>query len=134
MAASNKKKPLSIEVDVDIVSFNNTKRKLQKLYPDGGKAWRAAMIAAGSLVKREAQLRTPVDTGDLKRSARNVTMGQGWHAFAKIFYFMEYSSIVHETHKTKSKFLETAYRENKPRIVSMTRQLLKAGFNKGIKP
>lgn len=130
--AAKKRKPL--EINVEVLNLNQAKRSMQKLYPDGGKAWRRSMIIAGSLVKREAQKKTPVDTGDLKRSARNITQGQGWHAFAKIYYTMDYSAIVHETHKSKSKFLESAYRENKQKIVSTTMQLLKAGFNKGLKP
>ena len=91
------------------------------------------MIRAGALVKREAQLRTPVDTGDLKRSARNITKGAGWHAYAQISYHMDYSVIVHETHKTKGKFLENAFRDNRQKIVQITEQYLAIAAKKATK-
>ena len=80
-------------------------------------AWRRAIHQGGMFIKREAMLRTPVDTGALKNSARYRTKGVGWNSFGEISYNMNYAVIVHETHKTKSKYLENAYRDNRSELL-----------------
>jgi hypothetical protein len=122
-----------MDIQMKLFNVKQTRRKLQKLYPGMGNAWRQSMIRAGALVKREAKLRTPVDTGDLKRHSYNATIGKGWHAFAKIYYSMEYAAIVHETHKTKGKFLESAFRDNRQKIVQITEQYLAIAAKKATK-
>ena len=98
--------------------------KFKKMDPKFAFAWRKAIHHAGMFIKREAMLRTPVDTGALKNSARYRTKGQGWNSFGEVSYHTDYAVIVHELHKTKSKYLENAYRDNKAEILHRMTMLM----------
>ena len=80
---------------------------------------------AGLLVQRESQKRVPVDTGALRNSARTSTKGQGFGAVVTVGFHTAYAAIVHETHKSKKKFLENTYRELLPEIHKMLLNAMK---------
>jgi len=72
-----------------------------------------ALSRAGLFVKREAQLRVPVDTGALKNSARTkLTRRTKLQSEVNISFNVHYAVKIHETHRWGSKYLENAYREN----------------------
>ena len=121
-------------------------KKFQKMNPTYAKAWRVALNRAGLFIKREAQLRTPVDTGALKNSARYRTMGTGWKSFGVVSYHTAYAVAVHENVRQSGKgkprqginkkgkprkgtywdngqpkFLENAYRENRKEMLHRIR-------------
>lgn len=106
-----------MKINASLHGWKEIKQKFRRMSPEYVVAWRRALYQAGMLIKREAMLRTPVDTGALKNSARYRTKGVGWNSFGEVSYNMDYAVIVHETHKTKSKYLENAYRDNKSEVL-----------------
>jgi len=106
----------SIELFAKIEGLKELQNKIKKLHPEYAKAWRKALWHAGMFLKGEAQRRTPVDTGALRNSAQYRTLGSGWNSIGEVSYHTIYAVAVHEVHPTKSKFLESAYRENRNEI------------------
>ncbi len=85
--------------------------------------------AAGFKVQREAQKRVPVDTGNLKGSARTDTLSKAPPAVA-VSFGAAYAIFVHENMEAnhpvgEAKFLENAVRDLKDEIVDTVRQFAK---------
>lgn len=51
---------------------------------------------AGLFIQAEAQIRTPVDTGNLKASAGTRADGRGFETVVSVFYRAAYALFVHE--------------------------------------
>lgn len=111
------KKLRGMNIEVKLEGLRELNEKFRRMYPSYGQAWRRGIHHAGMFLKREAMKRTPVDTGALKNSARYRSHGTGWKTFGTVSYHMDYAALVHETHKTKGKYLENAYRENRKEIL-----------------
>ena len=82
--------------------------------------------AAALVVQREAQKKTPVDTGNLKNSAYTDSEG-GKHPAAVIGYQAAYAPFVHEDLEARhtngeAKFLEKALNENQGRILKIVQR------------
>mgnify|MGYP000645025530 CR=1 FL=1 len=87
------------------------------------------LLQAALLIKREAQEKTPVDTGNLKNSAYTDSEG-GNNPAAVIGYQASYAPFVHEDLEARhdngeAKFLEKAVNENQDRIPEIIRRRAK---------
>lgn len=87
------------------------------------------LLQAALLIKREAQEKTPVDTGNLKNSAYTDSEG-GDEPSAVIGYQASYAPFVHEDLEARhdngeAKFLEKALNENQNQILEIIRQRAK---------
>jgi hypothetical protein len=103
---------------VRITGIDNVKGNLDRLNRQGREAVSKALNDVGNEVYSESQRRTPVDTGNLKASGRIAPSNADGLA-AVITYggtAADYALVVHETHKTQSKFLESALRDNERRL------------------
>jgi hypothetical protein len=85
----------------------------------------AGMRQACLLVRRRAQKKTPVDTGNLRNSAYTDVEGQGDNTVGRIGYTAFYAPYVHEIDKnyrapgTSWKFLELAIKESTRDIIDI---------------
>lgn len=70
-----------------------------------------SLYQEGKAVLQLARLLAPIRTGALRRSgyATRVPLAKGGHTVI-VGFRIRYAAIVHETHPTRSKFLEQAYR------------------------
>ena len=77
---------------------------------------KSGLIAAGLFVQARAQDNTPVDTGNLRASAKTSWEGEGLNTRVVVGYTGAYAIFVHErkaNHETGDwKFLERAVTEN----------------------
>jgi len=85
-----------------------------------------SMLGAGLFIQAEAQRRTPVDTGNLKASARTLKTKQEWGVRVTISFGTDYAIQVHEVKTRHSvgdwKFLERAIMENFDRVLKIIRE------------
>ena len=86
-------------------------------------------------VRREAQLMTPIRTGNLRASARSEARRKSMGSTGKVWYTADYAVPVHERTWTKlisgqHKFLEKAVRNSKKWVETMAVNELKAGLGK----
>lgn len=106
-----------------------------------------ALSKGALLIKREAQLRVPVEYGVLKNSARSrLHRRKKYRSYAEVFFTASYAIYVHENvaekwkglprkskkgaywgPKGESKFLEKAWREKIPEIRAVMRRIMSAG-------
>jgi hypothetical protein len=78
-----------------------------------------ALNEAAQDIHNESQRRVPVDTGNLKASAR-ITPARPDNLAATVTYggtAAAYAPIVHEIHRSKGKYLEAPARELAPQFV-----------------
>ena len=59
-----------MKIHASLHGWKEIKQKFRRMSPEYAMAWRRAIHQVGMFIKREAMLRTPVDTGALKSSAR----------------------------------------------------------------
>jgi hypothetical protein len=86
-----------------------------------------ALNKVAGVVHNESQRRVPVDTGNLKGSAR-IAPSTASDLTAVISYggtASAYALVVHETHRGKSKFLEAPARENASYLASEVGKAIK---------
>lgn len=75
----------------------------------------AGLVDAGLFIKAESMKNAPVDTGNLRASHFSEPNADG--SVVTIGATANYAGAVHETHKTKGKFLEKAVKENSQKIL-----------------
>ncbi len=78
-------------------------------------------------IYNESQRRVPVDTGNLKSSAR-LEPAQGDETTAQVGYggtAAGYALVIHETHRSGSKYLEEPAREEVARFVKDVREAVR---------
>jgi len=86
---------------------------------------KAGLMAAGLIVKRRSQIRTPVDTGNLINSAYITSTGTEIKPGVEIGYTAAYAPYVHEIEKNYKKpgsswkFLEKALQESEKDILKV---------------
>lgn len=97
------------------------------------KRWEQGLKAGGLILQRRSQEIVPIDTGDLRRSARTRHEGKGFKIVVRVVYLMSYAIYVHEMTGSprlagrQYKFLETAARESKKLIVETVRKVVQGG-------
>ena len=102
-----------MKVEAALFGKDEVKKLLRKYDEKLNHRLGTALSRVGLYVKREAQLRVPVDTGALKNSARTkLTRRKNLKSEVNISFNTNYAVFVHDRHKEKSKYLERAYREN----------------------
>jgi hypothetical protein len=110
-----------------IIGGGNISGKIAALNQAYGRAYSRAVKRAGLLVQREAQKKTPVDTGLLRKSAKTAANGSGFDTEVQVSFSTNYAIYVHEDleayHEVgEAKFLERAATEQKPNIIAMVKQ------------
>lgn len=101
---------------------------LKKLAPE---AFAAALLDQGIMIMDKSVPEAPRLTGDLRRSALVKAPKTTKRPEVGLSYNVEYALIQHETHKSRSKFLERPYNESLPKapgnIADNVRKHLKKG-------
>lgn len=110
---------MTVKVSIDASQFYKRMRKKDGAYKQG---LQRGVLYAGLALQGDSQRIVPVDTGQLKRSARteHVTKEQGEAFAVEVSYSTDYAIFVHEmTHiphytpsEAQAKFLEQPAREN----------------------
>jgi len=104
-----------VAIKVSIVGDKEMLRKLERVASDKGmrKEARAALNEVADPMVEEMKADTPVKTGRLQRSERKRVMVSSKKEDMRISLIagggpedIRYAARVHETHKTKSKFME----------------------------
>lgn len=109
-----------------IINADKIAPKVKRLKAEYGRAYSRAIRRAGLLVQREAQKKTPVDTGLLRKSARTLANGSGFDTTVSVSFSTAYAIYVHEDleayHEVgQAKFLERAALENREEIIRMVK-------------
>lgn len=92
---------------------------------------RIAVTRAAYYVQAQSQRIVPVETGDLKRSARVRVEGSGWNTVGHILYLQSYAIYVHENLAAKhapgktAKYLERIFIEHQAQIQKILEDTLK---------
>lgn len=100
--------------------------KFTRLKPQVGDTARGIVNETAELVFTDSQRDVPVDTGNLKASGR-IEPAEGSEILARVSYggtAAEYALAVHETHASKSKFLEAPARERHAQFMQDLRKAL----------
>lgn len=118
---------LIVRID-GVGEFQAALRKLMKKHPE---RLGRGLKEAGLYLQRESQKLTPVDTGDLRRSAFTRAKGKGRNVQVEVGFGQSYAIFVHEMVENnhpvgQAKFLETPLRERQPQMT----QIIKNEFKK----
>lgn len=122
---------MSSKSAVRVIGLSRLQARMRQYNPRVAAAVSKAVNDTAKDVFSESQRRVPVDTGNLKGSAR-ITPSTPRELAAMIAYggtAAAYALIVHETHATKSKYLEAPAREAANAFRSNVRDAIR-----GVKP
>jgi len=92
-----------------LTDAQNNLKILKKLVPE---AFAAALLDQAVMIMDKSVPEAPRLTGDLRRSAKVTAPKTSKQPEAGLSYNMPYALKQHETHKSKSKFLERPYNES----------------------
>lgn len=113
-----------------IRGIKEIKKAMQEHREQTAESIRRGLMKVGLFVQRESQLRTPVDTSNLRNGAdtrfKKTTKG----ASVRVVYVAAYAVFVHENMHARhpigrAKFLATAVTDNLPRIQTIFRNEFK---------
>jgi HK97 gp10 family phage protein len=116
-----------VAVKASLTGDKEMLRKLERVAGDKGmrKEARAALTEVAGPMLEQMKARTPVKTGALQRSERIRVMVSSKKEDLRISLLagggpenVRYAPRVHETHKTKSKFMESVILEHRPTLAS----------------
>lgn len=105
---------MSRPVEIEVVGVERIMRRFGRLPQVALDAVARATNDVAKDVFTESQHRVPVDTGNLKASGRVTPKRDGSSVTAELSYggtAAAYAVIVHETHRSRSKYLEGPARE-----------------------
>ncbi len=108
---------MSRVVRAKVVGDRNTMRRLRDLQKKAPQAVQTALYREALRIFAVSQMRVPVDTGRL-RSSGGVTTPGGATPLVVIYYGTVYGGIVHETHRSRSKYLEGPFLEAVPTMAA----------------
>lgn len=120
---------MSIQLGIRVKGADEAAKALESLGTEYQARLGAGLLKAGLKLQREAQLRVPVDTGNLKASAETRLKRAGKKSSATVIFTANYALFVHErldiAHQVgEAKYLENAYEENKDLLYRLIRMEL----------
>lgn len=83
-------------IGIDISGVTEVQQSMAKYARDAERKFEKSLIAAGLIIQAEAQVRTPVDTGLLRNSARTRNKGSNFNTEVTVSFNTAYAVYVHE--------------------------------------
>lgn len=116
---------MSVNVEAEIVGLNRVLSRFGRARETVVAAVVEVTQDAGKEIYADSQHAVPVDTGNLKGSGRITSSGTDERHETAITYggsAAGYAVVVHETHRSKSKYLERPAREYLPEFQKNARE------------
>mgnify|MGYP003149562792 CR=1 FL=1 len=122
-------------IGAQMAGFDQAKHNLKQIKKRFPHAFAAALLEQGIMIMDKSVPLAPRLTGDLRRSAKVTAPKTTKRPEVGLGYNVEYALVQHETHRSKSKFLERPYNESLPgaakRLARLTRKHAQTGVTVG---
>ncbi len=110
-----------------------TEKAFAEMIEAAGKATEEALLAGAEIIKKEAQRRTPVKTGNLRDSAVVSSVNTPDGFVASVGFEADYAVFVHERldlqHKTgEAKFLQNAAEAKESEVLEIVSKIMRRKF------